>query len=133
MQYLAGKLSATGHQVINFGALRATNDCQDFVAPLARAVSRGEVKTGVAICGSGDGASFSAYRVIEVRACLIDERSRERQGAGNDDLNVICLGGRVVGHALAWDLVQSFLAEKFGGMEHQGHRVAEVADQEGGP
>ena len=72
------------------------DDYPDFVVPLARAVARGEVDRGVAICGSGVGACIAANKVPGVRACLIHESFSARQGVEDDDMNVICLGGRVV-------------------------------------
>jgi ribose 5-phosphate isomerase B len=76
--------------------------------PLARAVAVGEVDRGVAVCGSGVGACVAANKVPGVRACLIHETFSAHQGVEDDNLNVICLGGRVVGQALAWELVKTF-------------------------
>ena len=73
------------------------DDYPDFVVPLARAVARGEVDRGVAICGSGVGACVAANKVWGVRACLIHETFSAHQGVEDDDMNVMCLGGRVVG------------------------------------
>ena len=96
--------------------------------PLARAVSCGDVERGVGICGSGVGASVAANKVAGVRACLIHENFSAHQGVEDDDLNMICLGGLVVGHALAWELVQTFLAARFSGAERHRRRLAKVAD-----
>jgi hypothetical protein len=75
------------------------------------------VDRGVGICGSGVGASIAANKVAGVRAGLIDENFSAHQGVEDDDLNMICFGGLVVGHALAWELVQTFLAARFKGAE----------------
>jgi ribose 5-phosphate isomerase B len=106
------------------------DDYPDFIVPMARAVARGEVERGVAICGSGVGASVAANKVPGVRACLIHETFSAHQGVEDDDLNVIALGGLVVGYALAWDLVQTFLAARFSGAERFRRRLAKIAELE---
>ncbi len=128
-ELLVGKLRAAGYEVIDFGdlQLKLDDDYPDFVVPLARAVARGEVERGVAICGSGVGASVVANKVAGVRACLIHENFSAHQGVEDDDLNMICLGGRVVGPALAWELVQTFLDARFSGAERHRRRLAKVA------
>jgi ribose 5-phosphate isomerase B len=98
--------------------------------PLARAVADGDVTRGVAICGSGVGASVAANKVTGVRACLIHETFSAHQGVEDDDLNLICLGGLVVGHALAWELVQTFLAARFTGARRHCRRLAKMAEIE---
>ena len=131
-QYLAGRLREAGHEVIDFGDRqpKPDDDYPDFIVPLARAVAGGDVERGVAICGSGVGASVVANKVPCVRACLIHETFSAHQGVEDDDLNMICLGGLVVGHALAWELVQTFLAARFSGAERHRRRLAKVADLE---
>ena len=133
--YLAGKLREAGYEVIEFGDRQPTpdDDYPDFVVPLAHAIARGDLERGVAVCGSGVGASVAANKVAVVRACLIHEVFSAHQGVEDDDLNVICLGGRVVGHALAWELVQKFLAARFSGAERHRRRLAKVADLESKP
>ncbi len=126
--YLAGRMRAAGHEVIDFGDRKPKedDDYPDFILPLARAVSNGEVNRGVGICGSGVGASVAANKVVGVRACLIHESFSAHQGVEDDDLNMLCLGGLVVGHALAWELVQTFLAARFSGAERHCRRLAKV-------
>jgi ribose 5-phosphate isomerase B len=118
--------------VIDFGAreLNPEDDYPDFVVPLARAVARGEVDRGVAVCGSGVGACVVATKVKGVRACLIHEAFSARQGVEDDDLNMICLGGRVLSEALAWELVSTFLGARFSGAERHRRRLAKVAELE---
>ena len=130
--YLAGKLREAGYEVIEFGDRQPTpdDDYPDFVVPLAHAIARGDLDRGVAVCGSGVGASVAANKVAGVRACLIHEVFSAHQGVEDDDLNVICLGGRVVGHALAWELVERFLAARFSGAGRHRRRLAKVADLE---
>ena len=131
-EYLAGTLRAAGHEVIDFGdgPPNVDDDYPDFVVPLARAVASGDVDRGVAICGSGVGASVAANKVAGVRACLIHETFSAHQGVEDDDLNMICLGGLVVGPALAWELVKTFLAARFSGAERHRRRLAKVAELE---
>ena len=131
-EFLAAKLRAAGFEVTDFGdrELRADDDYPDFIIPLARAVAAGTVDRGVGICGSGVGASVAANKVSGVRAALIDENFSAHQGVEDDDLNMICFGGLLVGHALAWELTQTFLAARFKGAERFQRRLAKVAQLE---
>jgi ribose 5-phosphate isomerase B len=131
-EYLTKMLREAGVEVIDFGdrQLVPDDDYPDFVIPLARAVAEGKVERGIAICGSGVGASVCANKISGVRACLIHENFSAHQGVEDDDLNLICFGGLVVGHALAWELTQTFLAARFIGEERFRRRLAKVADLE---
>jgi len=104
---LQDSLRASGHEVFDFGAhtLDLQDDYPDFVTPLARAVAAGDVERGIALCGSGIGASIAANKVSGVRAGLIHDVFSAHQGVEDDDMNVFCLGGKVVGTGLAWELV----------------------------
>jgi F420-non-reducing hydrogenase small subunit len=93
-------------------------------------LEQGLLCCGIAICGSGVGASVVANKVAGVRACLIHETFSAHQGVEDDDLNMICLGGLVVGHALAWELVKTFLGARFSGAERHRLRLAKVAELE---
>ena len=134
-EFLTRKLRDAGHEVVDFGDGRpkADDDYPDFIVPLARAVAAGTMDRGVAICGSGVGASVCANKVAGVRACLIHENFSAHQGVEDDDLNMICFGGLVVGHALAWELLQTFLAAQFTGAERFRRRLAKVAELESRP
>ncbi|MGB8959421.1 MAG: RpiB/LacA/LacB family sugar-phosphate isomerase [Candidatus Aminicenantales bacterium] len=129
---LAADLQAAGYEVVDFGArdLVRDDDYPDFVVPLARAVARREVARGLAICGSGVGACVAANKVSGVRAALITDPFSAHQGVEDDDMNVMCLGGRVTGYDLAWDLVQTFLGARFKGMERFKRRLAKIAELE---
>jgi ribose 5-phosphate isomerase B len=129
---LMAALKSAGHAVTDFGApaLVAGDDYPDFVVPLARAVASGEVGRGLAICGSGVGACVAANKVCGVRAALITDCFSAHQGVEDDDMNVLCLGGRVTGQALAWELVQTFLRARFRGDERFRRRLAKIADLE---
>jgi ribose 5-phosphate isomerase B len=130
--YLTAALKAAGYEVVDFGAheLVEGDDYPDFVVPMARAVARGEVTRGLAICGSGVGAGVAANKVPGIRAALITDSFSAHQGVEDDDMNVMCLGGRVTGHALAWDLVQTFLSASFKGSERFKRRLAKIVELE---
>lgn len=121
-------LTRLGHDVMDFGAyaLNDTDDFPDFVAPLATAIARGDCERGIAICGSGVGASVAANKVRGVRAALIVDSFSAHQGVEDDDMNMICLGGRVIGIKLAEDLILSFLNAKFIGGERHRRRLEKV-------
>jgi ribose 5-phosphate isomerase B len=126
---LLARLRLAGHEIIDFGAHHLTpdDDYPDFVVPLARSVAAGKVERGVAVCGSGVGASVCANKLKGIRACLIEDHFSARQGVEDDDLNLICLGGRIEGPELAWELVQTFLAAKFSRAPRHLRRLQKVA------
>ncbi len=130
--HLLKLMEEAGHTVTDFGDQHSNpdDDYPDYVVPLARAIASGDVERGVAICGSGVGASVVANKIPGVRACLIHEHFSAHQGVEDDDLNIICLGGRVVGHGLAWELVQTFLAARFSSAERHCRRLAKMLDLE---
>jgi ribose 5-phosphate isomerase B len=126
---LVSALKDAGHEVTDFGAQKQAteDDYPDFVTPLARAVAKGGVERGVAICGSGVGACVCANKIPGVRASLIHETFSAHQGVEDDDMNMICLGGLVIGHALAWELVSTFLKAEFSRTERFQRRLAKVS------
>jgi ribose 5-phosphate isomerase B len=103
------------------------DDYPDYVVPLAVAVATLEVERGVAICGSGVGASVCANKVRGIHAALIHDHFSARQGVEDDNMNILCMGGRTVGPAVAWDLVETFLAAKFSQAERHLRRLGKVA------
>lgn len=125
---LVVKLRAAGHVTTDFGAhrLNPDDDYPDFVAPLAMAVATGEVERGIAICGSGVGASVCANKVKGVRAALIHDHFSARQGVEDDHMNILCMGGRTVGSEVAWDLVQAYLAADYSPAERHLRRLEKV-------
>jgi ribose 5-phosphate isomerase B len=131
---LVAHLRAAGHEVVDFGAhkLAPDDDYPDFVVPLSQAVVAGKVDRGVAICGSGVGASVCANKVQGVRAALIHDHFSAKQGVEDDHMNILCMGGRTVGPAVAWDLVQTFLAAEFSQGERHLRRLGKVASVEAG-
>jgi ribose 5-phosphate isomerase B len=129
---LVARLRAAGHDVVDFGAdkMSPDDDYPDYVIPLAQAVAAGTVERGVAVCGSGVGASVCANKVPGVRAGLIQDHFSARQGVEDDHMNIICLGGRTVGSSVAWDLVQTFLAAEFSQAPRHLRRLSKVASLE---
>ena len=125
---LVVQLRATGHEVVDYGAhaLCLDDDYPDFVIPLAQAVAGGRVERGVAICGSGVGAAVCANKIKGVRACLIHDHCSAKQGVEDDHMNILCMGGRTVGPAVAWDLVQTFLAAQFSQAPRHLRRLGKV-------
>jgi ribose 5-phosphate isomerase B len=126
---LITRLRAAGHEIVDFGAhgLNPEDDYPDFVVPLAQAVVAGHVQRGVAVCGSGVGASVCANKVAGIRAALVHDHFSAKQGVEDDHLNILCMGGRTVGPAVAWDLVQTFLDAEFSQADRHLRRLAKVA------
>jgi ribose 5-phosphate isomerase B len=127
-QELISQLRAAGHEIVDFGAhtLNADDDYPDFVVPLANAVVAGKVERGLAICGSGVGASVCANKVAGIHAALVHDHFSAKQGVEDDHLNILCIGGRTVGPAVAWDLVQTFLAAEFSQAARHLRRLGKV-------
>ena len=113
---------------VDFGAkeLNDTDDFPDYVIPLAKAVAAEEVFRGIAICGSGVGACIAANKVAGVRAALITEHFSAHQGVEDDNMNLICLGGRVTGYASAEEVVLVFLKASFIGAERHLRRLKKI-------
>ena len=131
-EQLLSQLREAGHEVVDFGAhhLSIDDDYPDYVLPLAQAVAAGKVDRGVAICGSGVGASVCANKIRGIRAALIHDHFSARQGVEDDHMNILCMGGRTVGPAVAWDLVQTFLAAQFSQAQRHLRRLSKVASLE---
>lgn len=125
---IAVALKSAGHDVTDFGTLQLDpdDDYPDFVIPLAKAVAGGEVERGIALCSSGVGASIVANKVPGVHAALIHDNFSAHQGVEDDEMNIICLGSLVVGYALAWELIQTFIAAHFTGAERHCRRLAKI-------
>lgn len=126
---LRKRLADAGHEVVEFGAYKLDpgDDYPDFVTPLARAVAAGKIERGIAVCGSGVGATVCANKIPGARACLITDHFSARQGVEDDHMNIICLGGRITGPMLAWDLVEAYLAAEFSQAERHLRRLSKVA------
>ena len=129
---LAPWLESQGYQVVDLGAHRldAADDYPDFADATARAVVSGRAERGILICGSGVGASVAANKVPGVRASICHDVYSAHQGVEHDELNVLCLGARIVGLELAKDLVTAFLTARFTGEERHQRRLGKVAAME---
>ena len=131
---LASWLKGQGHEVVDIGphAYDGQDDYPDFVAPLAESVLSGEAERGVLICGSGVGASVAANKVPGIRAGLCHDIYSAHQGVEHDDMNVLCLGARVIGPEVARELVAAFLSATFTGEERHLRRMGKVRAMEKG-
>ena len=127
-EIVSQELQAQGLEVIDVGAHNyvADDDYPDFAAAVGQAVASGNADRGVLICGSGVGASIAANKISGVRACLCHDIYSAVQGVEHDDMNVICLGGLIVGQALAKKLVAGFLAAEFIGTGRYLRRLNKV-------
>lgn len=122
------ELVAAGHEVIDLGARSADkpDDYPDFAAALGEAIQTGRARRGVLICGSGVGASVAANKLVGIRAGLCHDTYSAHQGVEHDDMNVLTLGARVIGPALANELVFTFVRAAYSGAERHARRVAKV-------
>ena len=120
------------YEVVDFGAFKQDDDDDypDFVIPLARAIAAKDVHRGIAICGSGVGASIAANKVAGVRAALIQDHFSAHQGVEDDDMNLLCLGGWVIGFASAQELIMAFLKAEFSGAERHLRRLQKIKQLE---
>jgi ribose 5-phosphate isomerase B len=121
-------LLSLNHEVIDFGAYEQNDldDYPDHVIPLSKAISAREVERGIAICGSGVGAAIVANKIHGVRASLITDHFSAHQGVEDDDMNLLCLGGRITGLAVAKELVKVFLESKFSRGEKYVRRLNKI-------
>jgi ribose 5-phosphate isomerase B len=131
-EQLARLLATEGHEVVDFGnkVYDTNDDYPDFAIPLARAVASGEIERGVLVCGSGVGASVAANKIVAARAALCHDHFSARQGVEDDNLNILCFGGRTTGIAVAWDCTQNFLEARFSGADRHRRRLAKVTQLE---
>ncbi len=125
-------LEALGYRVTDVGAysLDSADDYPDFAEAVARALTSDQAGRGILICGSGVGACIAANKVPGIRACLGHDVYSAHQGVEHDNMNILCLGARVVGVELAKDLVAAFLNADFTGEERHRRRMDKVAAME---
>jgi len=114
-QLIKERLSKLDYTIVDFGndTYNSADDYPDYVIPLAKSVASGEIERGIAVCGSGVGASIAANKVTGARAALINDHFAAHQGVEDDDMNILCLGGRITGVETAMELTLSFLNAKF--------------------
>lgn len=127
-QDIGNWLRAGGHEIVDQGAysLDPADDYPDFAIAVAKAVAEGKAERGIIVCGSGVGASIAANKVRGARAGLCHDTYSARQGVEHDDMNVLCLGARVIGPEVAGELVRSFLTARFSGAERHKRRLSKV-------
>lgn len=120
-------LAAGGHEVLDFGAKsEEPSDYPDYAMAVAQAVIKGQAERGILVCGSGVGASIAANKFPGIRAAVCHDTFSARQGVEDDDMNVLSLGERVIGPALAKEIVTSFLGARFSGAERHVRRLEKV-------
>jgi ribose 5-phosphate isomerase B len=128
---LLSLIEGLGHDVLDFGTDRAEPiDYPDKALEVGRAVVSGQAERGIIVCGSGAGVSVAACKIHGVRAATIHDTYTAHQGVEHDDLNVLCLGGRVIGVELAAAIVEAFLGARFSGEERHVRRLSKVAEIE---
>jgi RpiB/LacA/LacB family sugar-phosphate isomerase len=126
-QLLQRMLEREGHELINVGVDAPDPvDYPDYTRKVAEAVRRGRAERGIMVCGSGVGACVAANKFPGIRAGLCHDTYSAHQGVEHDDINVLCLGGRVIGSELAFEIVRTFLAARFSNAERHVRRRDKV-------
>ena len=127
-QELLQWISAQGYDISDQGAhvIDPADDYPDFAELVAREVASGRAQRGILVCGSGVGACIAANKVPGVRACACHDTYSARQGVEHDDMNVLCIGARVVGVELVKELARAFLSARFTGGERHKRRLDKV-------
>ena len=121
------ELTGAGHRVLDLGTHDTEPvDYPDYARAVGEAILRREAERGVLVCGSGVGACVAANKLAGIRAGLCHDTYSARQGVEHDDMNVLCLGARVIGPQLALELVRTFLAARFSGEERHRRRLAKI-------
>jgi len=125
-------LKRDGHDVIDMGPhyLDPSDDYPDYAKPLAESVSSGETERGIMVCGSGVGASVAANKVKGVRAAVCHDIYSAHQGVEHDDMNVLCLGSRIVGTEVVRELVSAFISAEYTNEERHARRLTKVIEME---
>ncbi len=129
---IARKLEKLGHEVLDQGAHQydAGDDYPDFARYIGQAIQHGQAERGILLCGSGVGASIAANKMKGVRAAVCHDTYSAGQGVSHDDMNVLCLGARVIGEALAEELVEAFVGATFSGEARHARRLEKVLGME---
>jgi len=130
-QWLKTELAQEGHQLLDLGAFDTMpSDYPDFARAIGKAVTSGEVERGLLVCGSGVGASVAANKIRGIRAGVCHDSYSGHQAVEHDDMNVLCLGSRVVGNALALEIARAFLGARFSREERHVRRVGKILEIE---
>ena len=130
-KWLADELKKDGHEILDLGAHDETpSDYPDFARALGKAVVAKQVERGILVCGSGIGACVAANKIKGIRAGVAHDTYSGHQGVEHDDMNVLCLGARVIGPAPALEIAKVFLAAKFANEERHARRLKTILDIE---
>jgi len=130
-ELLIRELTHDGHQILDLGAHDETpSDYPDFARAIGQALNSGKAERGILVCGSGVGASIAANKIKGIRAGLVHDTYSGHQGVEHDDMNVLCLGARVIGSASALEIARVFLKAAFSGAERHKRRVGKILDIE---
>ncbi|MDK1026617.1 MAG: ribose 5-phosphate isomerase B [Actinomycetota bacterium] len=128
-QQLLAHLKEEGHLVIDVGTDSTEPvDYPDYAAAVARAVVSGEGERGIIVCGSGAGASIAANKITGIRAAVVHDHYTAHQAVEHDDMNVLAIGGRVIGVNTATEIVDTFLSARFSGEERHSRRLRKVVE-----
>ncbi|MEM1328766.1 MAG: RpiB/LacA/LacB family sugar-phosphate isomerase [Bacteroidota bacterium] len=127
-EHLKELIESLGHEVKDYGAhiYDAADDYPDFIIPLSEGVMAKEVDRGIGVCGSGVGAAIAANKIKGIRASVITDAYSASQGVEHDAMNVMCLGGRISGVAVAEELVRQYLSAHYTGEERHNRRLGKV-------
>ena len=129
--WLAAELKKNGYEVADLGAYDETpSDYPDFARVLGKAVVSGQAERGILVCGSGIGACVAANKIKGIRAGLAHDTYSGHQGVEHDDMNVLCLGARVIGPAPALEIAKAFVKATFSNEERHARRLKKVLDIE---
>jgi ribose 5-phosphate isomerase B len=123
------ELKSLGHEVVDLGTHDATqpDDYPDYAAAVGAEIVSGRCERGLLICGSGVGVAVAANKIAGVRAGMCHDTYSARQGVEHDDMNVLCLGARVIGPELMLELVRTFVRATFSGEQRHRRRLAKIA------
>ena len=127
-QHVMEQVRAAGHEVLDCGAksLEPGDDYPDYALAVAEAIRKGRAQRGIVVCGSGVGVSVAASKVPGIRAAMCHDTFSARQGVEDDSMNVLCLGGRVIGPELASEVIKAYLSAQFSGAERHARRLKKV-------
>ena len=129
---IISELSRLGHDIVDFGThyAKVEDDYPDYAKSVGETVQAGTADIGILVCGSGVGAAVAANKMLRIRAAACSDTYSAHQSREHDDCNVLCLGARVTGEALALEIVRAFVAAEFTGEERHLRRLAKIAAME---
>ena len=126
-KYIVDAIESSGNRVLDLGTFDETPvDYPDYAKSVAEALVSEQAQRGVLLCGSGVGACVAANKIAGIRACLCHDTYSAHQGVEHDDMNILCLGARIIGPELAGELVKSFLSACFSGESRHKRRLEKI-------